>query len=118
MKEQSGIVIDWIGGNCPVQAEGTIDRDPFYFRARGRHWSCAIGLDPDIGGSKWDCIREYGDGPYDAGWMTEEEARGFIAEAAERWREIQMIDDDTLIVLVDDGQPDEQQEWRDYDSDC
>lgn len=114
----TGVVVDWIGGNCPVQAEGTIDGEPFYFRARGQHWVCEIGIDRDIGGSKWDCIREYGSHPYGAGWMTEAEARGFIAEAAEIWREIQMIEDDTIIAICDDGQPDEAQEWRDYDPDC
>jgi len=117
MSADAGIIIDWIGGNCPIQAEGTIDGDPFYFRARGRHWSCAIGKNW-LGDSEWDCIREYGGGPFDAGWMTDDEARAFIAEAAERWREIQMIDDDSLIVLADDGQSDEVQEWRDYDPDC
>jgi len=113
-----GLIIDWIGGNCPVQAEGTIDGEPFYFRARGQYCLCEIGVDPVLGSSKWDFIHKYSDHPYGAGWMTEDEARGFIAEAAERWREIQMIDDDTIISLVDDGQPDEAQEWRDFDPDC
>lgn len=37
------IIIDSFGGNCPVQAEGTIDGKPFYFRARGSSWSMSIG---------------------------------------------------------------------------
>ena len=39
------IIIDSFGGNCPVQAEGTIDGKPFYFRARGSSWSMSIGGD-------------------------------------------------------------------------
>ena len=33
------LMIDWCGGNCPVQAEGKINGKPFYFRARGECWS-------------------------------------------------------------------------------
>jgi hypothetical protein len=32
--QAAGIVIDSIGGNCPVQAEGSFDGMRFYFRAR------------------------------------------------------------------------------------
>lgn len=38
--------ISLIGGNCPVQAEGTINGEPFYFRARWDHWSLGVGGDP------------------------------------------------------------------------
>lgn len=34
-------------GNCPVQAEGTIDGFPFYFRARGGSWKLSITCTPD-----------------------------------------------------------------------
>lgn len=81
-----GIVIDEIGGNCPVQAEGTIDGTPFYFRARGARWTLSVGgrdviLEPD-----WFHEEPYGDGPFDAGWMSLEEARGFIAAGAGLYR--------------------------------
>lgn len=73
--------IETIGGNCPVQAEGTIDGVPFYFRARGRRWSMGIGGDP-VGEPEWLCQCSWGDGPGDnrfaAGWMSEVEALRLI----------------------------------------
>lgn len=74
--------ITMIGGNCPVQAEGTIDDEPFYFRARGSHWSIGIGGEP-IGAPDWFRKRAYGDAPYAAGWMELDEARALIFEAAQ-----------------------------------
>ena len=78
------VVIDWLGGNCPVQAEGTVNGEPFYFRARGCWWSMSIGQQP-VDAPNWHFEQEYGKGPYDAGWMPEDEARGFIAYAAQKW---------------------------------
>jgi hypothetical protein len=78
--------IRWIGGNCPVQAEGTIDGKEFYFRARGDSWSMDIGGDDPVAGGEWSYEEDYGKGPYDAGWMTIEEARGFIAKAVAIYR--------------------------------
>lgn len=73
--------INQIGGNCPVQAEGTIDGEPFYFRARGQRWSIGIGGDtvmkPD-----WYYEQPYGEQQFDAGWMSVDEARAFIVGAA------------------------------------
>lgn len=76
------IIIDEIGGNCPVQADGTIGGQPFYFRARGEHWSFGVGADP-IGEPDWYYQEEYPGEPYAAGWMTLDEARAFISKAAE-----------------------------------
>lgn len=78
------IVIDWIGGNCPVQAEGMIAGKKFYFRARGNTWSMSIGGDV-ISDPEWQMREQYGDDPFAAGWMVEETARAFIYEAAERY---------------------------------
>lgn len=80
--------IDWIGGNCPVQAEGMVNRRPWYFRARGDSWSMTVGNPGDqhaLDSEAWRCEQEYGDGPYDAGWMPEDEARGFIVGAIMLW---------------------------------
>jgi len=79
------IIITEIGGNCPVQAEGTIDGKPFYFRARGALWSLGVGGEP-CGEPEWECVEPYGVWP-DAGWITEDQARGFIAQAARQWKE-------------------------------
>jgi len=89
------IVIEQVGGNCPVQAEGTINGVPFYFRARGKHWALHVGPDPLADGSwvhrerysdpsakgRFDSDPDDGD-PYAAGWMTVDEVRAFIAKAA------------------------------------
>lgn len=75
------IVIAWLGGNCPVQAEGTINGQPFYFRARGEHWSMSIGGADVIDQPEWYHEESFGDGPYDASWMSEEEANKLIHQA-------------------------------------
>lgn len=88
------VEIDQIGGNCPVQAEGTIDGRQFYFRARGMYWSLEIGAKDDAPYEKWDCgswcfSEKYSDDQYAAGWMTHDEARAFIEKAAgifEKWQ--------------------------------
>jgi hypothetical protein len=74
--------IEWLGGSCPVQAEGTVDGKPFYFRARFRNWSMGIGgydavLDPE-----WYREDEWGDGEFDAGYMPESDARRLIETCA------------------------------------
>ncbi|NBT79322.1 MAG: hypothetical protein EBT04_12895 [Betaproteobacteria bacterium] len=79
------LILDWIGGNCPVQAEGMLDGNAFYFRARGDSWEFHVA--PTQAGIFGDAEllyieRDYGDGPFDAGWMPETEALGFIAKAA------------------------------------
>ena len=33
-------------GACPVQAEGTVDGLPFYFRARGGEWTLSVAATP------------------------------------------------------------------------
>ena len=83
---QTSIEIDEIGGNCPVQAEGRIDGEPFYFRARGARWSIGIGGQDPVCAPEWSHEEPYGDGPFDAGWMSDEEARAFIEKAAGLFR--------------------------------
>jgi hypothetical protein len=73
-----------LGGNCPVQAEGTINGKAFYFRARGTEWTIGIGGD-EVLFPEWSDGAPYGNGPYDAGWMPEEEARAFILASAEKY---------------------------------
>jgi hypothetical protein len=75
--------IEELGGNCPVQATGTIREREFYFRARGSHWSFDVFLTPNV---TWTYSENYGTG-FDAGWMTEDEARGFIEKAANMFLE-------------------------------
>lgn len=103
-REAPTIVIESLGGNCPVQATGTIDGEPFYFRSRGEHWSIEIGpgnanliVESFERGHRseetqrlealgcWRYEEYYGSWP-DAGWIEEDEARTFIAKGANLWR--------------------------------
>jgi len=68
------LIIREIYGECPVQGEGTIDGVEFYFRARHNRWSLSVG--------DWRYDESYGSIPYEAGYMTEDEARSFIRKAA------------------------------------
>ncbi len=79
------IEIRFLGGNCPVQAEGTINGEAFYFRARGAHWSMSIGGADPVGEPSWYYEERYGDGPFDAGWMPDDEALTFIGRAARHY---------------------------------
>ena len=85
MTDDPGIIIEYLGGNCPVQGEGTIDGKPFYFRSRGAAWSLGVGGEP-VGKPDWEIQEAYGTWP-DAGWITEDEARAFIAKGAKLYRE-------------------------------
>ena len=71
-----GLDIEWLGGNCPVQAEGAFDGQAFYFRARGSSVTC------DVGDWTWE-------GPEyewpDAGWISEDVARAYIGTAYDAW---------------------------------
>jgi len=85
--QSGGVVIRWLGGNCPVQAEGTIDGVvEFYFRARGDEWRIHIGPDrARFTKDEWTYGEPYGEWPA-AGWITREEALQFIALGIEKWR--------------------------------
>lgn len=86
-------------GNCPVQAEGTINGFPFYFRSRGGHWSLSIANEKNGDPLDYEHSRvhreEYNgvnrDEPQDfhghsvrfaAGWAEPDECRAFIERAA------------------------------------
>lgn len=107
----SEIVIEMIGGNCPVQAEGTVAGVEFYFRARGNRWSMGIGGADVVGAPDWHYEEPYGGEPFAAGWMSTDDALAFIDKAAQLY-----LSRDAAI--DDDGQPDEMREWHDYDQDC
>lgn len=76
---EAGVTIKWAGGNCPVQIEGDVHGQPFYFRARGDSWSVGIGGEP-VGSPNWEHEEDYGDWP-DAGWMHLHEAYDFLLKA-------------------------------------
>lgn len=83
---KAGLEITLLGGSCPVQAEGRIDGEPFYFRARGSHWSLSIGGEDPVMTPDWYHEEPYGQGPFDAGWMNRDEAQAFIEKGAKLYR--------------------------------
>ncbi|MGL5735424.1 MAG: hypothetical protein ACRCYS_11210 [Beijerinckiaceae bacterium] len=87
--DATGAVMKNIGGNCPVQAEGTVEGCAFYFRARGDEWQFHVApTDADIFSERelFYIERAYGAGPFDAGWMPLHEAYGFITDAIGEFR--------------------------------
>jgi hypothetical protein len=80
------ILIEQIGGFCPVQADGTIDGKRFYFRARGNRWTLSIGGSDPVIDPEWHFEEPYGEEPFIAGYMEIAEAEAFIAKAADLWR--------------------------------
>lgn len=103
MADQTTVVIDWIGGNCPVQAEGTINHKPFYFRARGESWSLGIGGTDPCGNAEWEHAEWFGTWP-EAGWMTVEQAEALLRFAATRYlageRGARLEDDEVRLQAV------------------
>lgn len=70
-----------LGGNAPVEAEGTLDNgDRFYFRARGESWSFEAGDGP---ARSYVWSEPWGDRKYAASYMPEETARLIIESCAE-----------------------------------
>lgn len=81
------IKIETLGGNCPVQGEGTIDGVPFYFRARGEHWTLSVSKNQEIGSeADWMVRIRYSRDTFGAGWMTEDEARRLIYIGAQMYQ--------------------------------
>ena len=85
-----GVTLDCIGGNCPVQAEGSFDDKRFYFRARGDAWRLHIwtGTEDYLGTEnpdEWVSEGEYGSG-FDAGWMHNHEALALIVDGISRFK--------------------------------
>lgn len=88
------IEYEWCGGNCPVQAEGTINGYSFYFRARGDGWGLEVGAPKNHPGwydmpgcDAWYYEEDYFGPERDAGWMGEDEAKVFVEKAARLWHE-------------------------------
>ena len=86
--EATGATLKYLGGNCPVQAEGEVDGQRFYFRARGDAWEFHVAK------HDWELInasifyleRDYGAWP-DAGWMPPHEALRFIVGSIQAFRQ-------------------------------
>ena len=108
------VKITWIGGNCPVQAEGVVcvwtahgeqEARAFYYRARGSHWNLRIqakgvpvtleqslahsrlpGLDAIFDKDAWNCGEDWPGDECAAGWQTIPEALECIAKALSQYQ--------------------------------
>jgi hypothetical protein len=78
--QRPDVAVFWVGGNCPVQAEGQFKGHAFGFRARGQRWSVSVS-----GPDAWSFEAPYGANAFDAGWMETHEAIGFIMDALTLW---------------------------------
>lgn len=77
------ILVETLGGNCPVQAEGTINDHPFYFRGRHEQVSLSIaGPSGDVFGSDAWVHTDQND---DAGWLEDKIALDIIKAFAHIW---------------------------------
>lgn len=83
--DADGVRFQWIGGFCPVQAEGDVDGKPFYFRARGDTWVLRVG-DNVFSPTAWRYSEPFGKWP-DAGWMELDTAVSFIRKAIALYRD-------------------------------
>ena len=70
---------------CPVHIEGEVDGQPFYFRARGQHWSMGIGGDP-VMEPKWYRRRQWSEEQFAAGWMDPDVAAALVHECVDAYR--------------------------------
>ncbi len=80
-----GVDLDWIGGKCPVQAEGNIDGQPLYFRSRGDEWEFWVGT--PYSSDAFTIDGNYGAWP-EAGYMPEDIALHLIAAGCLAYRVI------------------------------
>lgn len=72
--------IDYIGGHCPIEAEGTIGKKRFLFTARWFKWKFVVGV--DVHKPDWQHIEEWPDINRTAGEITVTEAEALIRRAA------------------------------------
>lgn len=80
--------IDSAGGMCPVQIEGHVKGQPFYFRSRGESWSLEIGRGAVTGNSdqlEYYTKEQYGKFP-DAGFMPLHVAYDFLIQGILEWK--------------------------------
>lgn len=80
VRSDSRICMTGLGGQTPVQGFGEINGIDFYFRARHRHWSFTVGPDH---APLYEVVEQWGDGPFDAGYMPIEEAERLIGRCAD-----------------------------------
>jgi hypothetical protein len=77
-----------LAGYCPVQAEGRVDGEFFYFRARGSHWRIEIGgSEAGTRGPKWWYSEDWpGETGFEAGYLSDEDAISCILRSVSTFR--------------------------------
>lgn len=80
-----GLEMEVTCGACPLQIEGTIDGETFYFRARGERWSMGIGGDV-VMSPVWSMSGPWGHTKFEAGWMPEHIGQAIVEKCCELWR--------------------------------
>jgi len=91
------VVLSEFGGECPVQAFGTVAyhgiETDLYFRARHAIWSVEIGEAPPFGPNagtlkegEWSYEEDWPHGRHAAGYMSVEDAEKCILKALVLWR--------------------------------
>lgn len=78
-------------GNCPVQSEGFINDHPYYFRARGSHWTFAVAPVGEEAGWPYENSLYYkagyiGEWPA-AGWLPVKDAEKIVSDCAQEFRD-------------------------------
>jgi len=88
-----GVTARMTCGACPVQIEGTVDDQHFYFRSRWDEWQFGVGNSPEdavcvaIGMADGFCLEGEGDS-----WMPHNEAWRIVAECIEAYRKYRSSD--------------------------
>ena len=88
-----GVTARMTCGACPVQIEGTVDDQHFYFRSRWDEWQFGVGNSLEdavcvaIGMADGFCLEGEGDS-----WMPHNEAWRIVAECIEAYRKYRSSD--------------------------
>lgn len=78
--------IDWLSGQCPVQAEGVIGDRRFYFRSRWNQWRIQIGDVDPVAKPLFSYGEPWGDEPGEAGYMPEDTAIVMIIRGLDAYK--------------------------------
>ena len=84
-RDVDGAVIRRPYGNTPVQSDGVVDGQDFYFRSRGDLWQMHIGGDDIFWSPTWFYQEECGTWP-EAGMISTDQAHDFIEKAFALYR--------------------------------
>lgn len=77
-----------LAGYCPVQAEGEVDGEFFYFRARGSYWRIEIGgNETGTRGPRWWHAEDWpGKTGFEAGYLSDEDVIGCLLRSVSMFR--------------------------------